>query len=59
MLNTGAGNYGLYFNAWNRFMDTNHPDYETLYREVSDGSGLVHQPPASWTFNKEGRKAGN
>lgn len=29
------GNYGLYFNIWDRLMGTNHPDYEALYREVT------------------------
>lgn len=29
------GNYGLYFNVWDRLMDTNHPDYEARFREVT------------------------
>ncbi len=29
------GNYGLYFNLWDRFMGTNHADYERRYREVT------------------------
>ena len=29
------GNYGLYFNVWDRVMGTNHPDYESRYREVT------------------------
>ena len=29
------GNYGLYFNFWDRLMGTNHPDYETRFREVT------------------------
>ncbi len=29
------GNYGLYFNLWDRLMGTNHPDYEKRYREVT------------------------
>ena len=28
------GNFGLYFNFWDRWMGTNHPDYEKRYREV-------------------------
>ncbi len=28
------GNFGLYFNLWDRWMGTNHPDYEKRYREV-------------------------
>jgi len=29
------GNYGLYFNIWDRLMKTNHRDYETRFREVT------------------------
>ncbi len=29
------GNYGLYFNVWDRLMGTNHPDYESRFREVT------------------------
>jgi hypothetical protein len=29
------GNYGLYFNVWDRWMGTNHPDYENRFREVT------------------------
>lgn len=29
------GNYGLYFNVWDRLMGTNHRDYEARYREVT------------------------
>lgn len=29
------GNYGLYFNVWDRLMGTNHRDYETRFREVT------------------------
>ncbi len=29
------GNYGLYFNFWDRIMGTNHPDYEPRFREVT------------------------
>jgi hypothetical protein len=28
------GNYGLYFNMWDRLMKTNHQDYETRFAEV-------------------------
>lgn len=28
-------NYGLYFNIWDRIMDTNHVKYEELYEEVT------------------------
>jgi len=29
------GNFGLYFNFWDRWMGTNHPDYEKRFREVT------------------------
>ncbi|MES2569508.1 MAG: sterol desaturase family protein [Verrucomicrobiota bacterium] len=29
------GNYGLYFNVWDRLMGTNHEDYEERFREVT------------------------
>jgi sterol desaturase/sphingolipid hydroxylase (fatty acid hydroxylase superfamily) len=29
------GNYGLYFNVWDRLMGTNHLDYESRFREVT------------------------
>ena len=29
------GNYGLYFNVWDRLMGTNHPDYESRFRTVT------------------------
>jgi len=29
------GNYGLYFNVWDRLMGTNHADYEKRFREVT------------------------
>lgn len=32
------GNYGLYFNVWDRLMGTNHPDYEAQFREVTSRS---------------------
>jgi Delta7-sterol 5-desaturase len=34
------GNYGLYFNIWDRLMGTNHPDYESRFNEVT------HRPAA-------------
>jgi lathosterol oxidase len=27
-------NYGLYFNCWDRWMNTNHPDYTTTFDEI-------------------------
>ncbi len=32
------GNYGLYFNVWDRLMGTNHPEYESRFREVTSRS---------------------
>ncbi|MEZ5301757.1 MAG: sterol desaturase family protein [Verrucomicrobiales bacterium] len=29
------GNYGLYFNIWDRLMGTNHPEYEDRFREIT------------------------
>lgn len=30
------GNYGLYFNVWDRIMGTNHKDYEARFAEVTN-----------------------
>lgn len=32
---TLRGNYGIYFNVWDRLMGTNHPDYERRFQEVT------------------------
>ncbi len=32
------GNYGLYFNVWDRLMNTNHPDYESRFHEITSRS---------------------
>ena len=29
------GNYGLYFNVWDRLMGTNHPEYESRFTEAT------------------------
>lgn len=34
-------NYGLYFNFWDRFMHTNHPEYETKFESVGGRSPSV------------------
>jgi sterol desaturase/sphingolipid hydroxylase (fatty acid hydroxylase superfamily) len=31
------GNYGLYFNVWDRLMGTNHPDYEARFAGATGG----------------------
>lgn len=33
-----TGNYGLYFNVWDRLMGTNHKDYEARFHEVTTRS---------------------
>lgn len=30
------GNYGLYFNWWDHWMGTNHPEYQQTYREITE-----------------------
>lgn len=32
------GNYGLYFDIWDRLMGTNHREYENRFREVTSCS---------------------
>ncbi|MBN9520255.1 sterol desaturase family protein [bacterium] len=32
------GNYGLYFNVWDRLMGTNHPEYEARFGRAAGGS---------------------
>jgi sterol desaturase/sphingolipid hydroxylase (fatty acid hydroxylase superfamily) len=32
------GNYGLYFNVWDRLLGTNHPDYQTRFEQVTSGA---------------------
>jgi sterol desaturase/sphingolipid hydroxylase (fatty acid hydroxylase superfamily) len=29
------GNYGIYFNFWDRLMGTNHPHYEVRFLEIT------------------------
>ncbi|TLD68215.1 sterol desaturase family protein [Phragmitibacter flavus] len=45
---TMRGNFGLYFNLWDRLMGTNHQDYETRFREVTQRkpSPLSYSPLA-------------
>lgn len=38
------GNYGLYFNVWDRLMGTNHKDYEARFREVTFSRSRGVQP---------------
>lgn len=39
------GNYGLYFNVWDRIMGTNHTDYESRFREVTSRLPSEHPSP--------------
>ena len=43
------GNYGLYFNFWDRLMRTNHDDYEARFCEITSQRRAVQPspPPAS------------
>ena len=36
------GNFGLYFNFWDRLMRTNHDDYEQRFREVTARHAVSH-----------------
>jgi sterol desaturase/sphingolipid hydroxylase (fatty acid hydroxylase superfamily) len=38
------GNYGLYFNLWDRLMGTNHPEYESRFREVTSRPASTTSP---------------
>lgn len=38
------GNYGLYFNIWDRLMGTNHPDYESRFQEVTSRPSATANP---------------
>ena len=38
------GNYGLYFNIWDRLMGTNHPDYESRFCEVTSRPATTRKP---------------
>jgi Delta7-sterol 5-desaturase len=40
---TLCGNFGLYFNLWDRLMGTNHEDYEQRFREVTSRAGTPSQ----------------
>ncbi|MHA3770493.1 sterol desaturase family protein [Verrucomicrobiota bacterium sgz303538] len=41
------GNYGLYFNVWDRLMGTNHRDYEDRFREVTSRRRDAHSDPTA------------
>jgi len=36
------GNYGIYFNFWDRLMGTNHPHYEARFLEVTTRSDALN-----------------
>ncbi|MDB6139984.1 MAG: fatty acid hydroxylase family protein [Verrucomicrobiaceae bacterium] len=41
------GNYGLYFNVWDRIMGSNHAEYEKRFREVTSRPAAEVKPAAS------------
>ena len=41
------GNYGLYFNLWDRLMGTNHPEYEARFREVTSRAAHAGARPSA------------
>lgn len=41
------GNYGLYFNVWDRLMGTNHEEYENRFNEVTNRLKAVSSTPPS------------
>ncbi len=45
-----TGNYGLYFNLWDRLMGTNHKDYEKRFRDTAS------RPAASGDLAPKGAK---
>ena len=54
------GNYGLYFNFWDRLMGTNHEEYEKRFREVTSRPkvltavpGLTGELPANLANSRE------
>ncbi len=38
------GNYGLYFNVWDRLMGTNHEQYEARFRAVTSQGNSLRRP---------------
>lgn len=46
------GNYGLYFNLWDRLMGTNHRDYETRFREVTLRPPQTEPPTVAMPANE-------
>ncbi len=38
-------NYGLYFNFWDRVMNTNHPDYERIFDGLTSSRNTFKQVP--------------
>lgn len=43
------GNYGLYFNVWDRLMGTNHPEYEVRFERATT-------PPSTGSRNQEAER---
>lgn len=45
------GNYGLYFNVWDRLMGTNHERYEERFREVTSRPKGISPSPSPSDFS--------
>lgn len=43
----GKGNYGLYFNFWDRILGTNHPEYENRFNEIVENRNRSIKESAS------------
>jgi len=50
------GNYGLYFNLWDRLMGTNHINYETRFHEVTLPPGQAKAPPGEMALSLRSRE---
>lgn len=44
---SGRTNYGLYFSWWDRWMDTENPEYQTRVADVAERSRAARKPIAS------------
>ncbi len=53
------GNYGLYFNFWDRLMGTNHRKYQERFHAVTHGQPLLQKSPAATPKPKLGTLCAN
>lgn len=44
---TLRGNYGLYFNVWDRLMGTNHANYESRFTEITTRTAVSYSSSSS------------